>query len=126
MGSSQTTSESSRLLGEPVSDFRHDPRWRLIERILSTGPFQKSPNLRGLLSYLAEHSIRGKAEALTERQIGIAVFGKAAGYSPAEDSAVRVHVRQLRLRIHEYFAQEGGSESLRVEIPKGSYALEFH
>lgn len=122
----QTSSEPSRLPGEPVSDIRFDPRWRLIERIVATAPFQKSPNLRGLLSYLAEHTIRGKAEALTERQIGIAVFGKPVGYSPAEDSAVRVHVRQLRLRLHEYFAQEGRRESVRVEIPKGSYALEFH
>lgn len=126
MGPMQTGSEPSRLAGQPVSDIRFDPRWRLVERILATGPFQKSPNLRGLFSYLGEHSIRGKAEALTERQIGIAVFGKPVGYSPAEDSAVRVHVRQLRLRIHEYFAQEGRRESLRVEIPKGSYVLEFH
>jgi len=103
-----------------------DPRWRLVERILLSVPFQKSANLHGLLSYLAEHAIQGKADALTERQIGITVFSKPPGYSPAEDSAVRVHVRQLRLRLHEYFAQEGRNEALRVEIPKGSYVLEFH
>lgn len=111
---------------DPASDFRSDPRWGLVERILLTVPFQKSANLHALLSYLAEHSIQSKAEALTERLIGIAVFAKPAGYSPAEDSAVRVHVRQLRLRLYEYFAQEGRHETLRVEIPKGSYALEFH
>jgi hypothetical protein len=109
-----------------ASDFRADHRWRLVECILLSVPFQKSGNLRALLSYLAEYSIQGKANTLTERQIGIAVFGKPAGYSPAEDSAVRVHVRQLRLRLHEYFAQEGRNEAQRVEIPKGSYALEFH
>lgn len=108
------------------ADFKADPRWQLIERILQTAPFQKSANLHALLSYLAEHSIAGRAEALTERNIGIAAFGKREDYSPAEDSAVRVHVRQLRLRLHEYFACEGQKENLRVEIPKGSYALEFH
>ena len=110
----------------PASEFHNDPRWHLVERILSTPPFQKSANLHGLLSYLARHSIQGKTEALTERQIGIAVLGKPPGYSPAEDSAVRVHVRQLRLRLHEYFALEGRDEPFRVDIPKGSYALEFH
>jgi hypothetical protein len=111
---------------EPVrADIRNDPRWGLIERILVTPPFLKSAYLHGLLSYLAENSIRGRADSLTERHIGIAVFGKPPGYSPAEDSAVRVHVRQLRLRLHEYFAQEGRSEAHRVDIPKGSYALEF-
>jgi hypothetical protein len=65
----------------PESDFRSDSRWHLVERILLTGPFQKSTNLHALLSYLAEYSILGKADALTERQIGMAVFGKPTGYS---------------------------------------------
>jgi hypothetical protein len=122
----ETRPDLPKLNGTPALELHSDPRWRLIERILLSVPFQKSVNLHALLSFLAEHSILGKADALTERQIGIAVFGKPAGYSPAEDSAVRVHVRQLRLRIHEYFAQEGRNDTLRVDIPKGSYALEFH
>jgi hypothetical protein len=123
----QTKADVSRITSTPPpSELRSDPRWRLIERILLSAPFQKSANLHGLLSFLAEHSILDKAEALTERQIGIGVFGKPADYSPAEDSAVRVHIRQLRLRIHEYFAQDGRYDTLRVDIPKGSYALEFH
>jgi hypothetical protein len=120
-----TKADVSKLNSTPPLELQSDPRWRLVERILLSAPFQKSANLHGLLSFLAEHSILGKAEALTERQIGIAVFGKPADYSPAEDSAVRVHVRQLRLRIHEYFSQEGRYDTLRVDIPKGSYALEF-
>jgi len=122
----ETSPGVPKLNGAPTSELHSDPRWRLIDRILMSAPFQKSANLHSLLSFLAEHSILGKADVLTERQIGIAVFGKPAGYSPAEDSAVRVHVRQLRLRIHEYFAQEGRNDTLRVDIPKGSYALEFH
>jgi hypothetical protein len=98
----------------------------MVERTLLTVPFQKSVNLHSLLSYLATHSILGRTDALRERQIGIEVLGKPAGYSPAEDSAVRVHVRQLRLRLHEYFDQEGRSEPLRMDIPKGSYVLEFN
>jgi hypothetical protein len=107
-------------------DFGSDPRWQLLERILLTNPFQKSSRLPTLLRYLAEHSIRGDHEELTEQRIGTAVFGKPLGYSPAEDSAVRVHVRQLRLRLHEYFACEGREEPLIVDIPKGSYVLVFH
>lgn len=125
MSQLETTPDAPLPKSAPVPDLHSDPRWRLVERILLTVPFQKSANLHALLSYLAEYSIQGKAEALTERQIGIAVFGKPAGYSPAEDSAVRVHIRQLRLRLHEYFAQEGRNALQRVEIPKGAYSLEF-
>lgn len=126
MFSLKTKPDRSQPSGSTSSGFRSDPRWALVERILATVPFQKSSKLHSLLTYVAEYSILGKAEALTERQIGIAVFGKPTDYSPAEDSAVRVHVRQLRLRLHEYFAVEGRHETQRVEIPKGSYALEFH
>jgi len=121
----QSSPDVRKISGALASDIRSDPRWDLVERILLTPPFQKSAHLHALLSYLAEHSIQGKPDGLTERQIGIAVFGKPAYYSPAEDSAVRVYVRQLRLRIHEYFAQNGRNEALLMEIPKGSYTLEF-
>lgn len=102
-----------------------DPRWQLLSKILLTEPFRKSHRLPALLCYLAEHSIQGRLEDLTEQRIGIAVFGKPIGYSPAEDSSVRVHVRQLRLRLHEYFAREGRDEPMRVDVPKGSYELVF-
>jgi hypothetical protein len=119
--------------GAKVSDFvdvdadlKCDARWQLIERILLTDPFKKSTRLPGLLSYLAERSIRGNLNELTEQRIGTTLFGKPADYSPVEDSAVRVHVRQLRLRLHEYFDSEGRIETLIVDIPKGSYSLVFH
>ena len=106
-------------------ELRSDPRWQLLSRILLTDPFQKSQRLPALLCYLAENSIRKRRDNLTEQRIGIAVFGKPAGYSPAEDSSVRVHMRQLRLRLHEYFAREGRDELIRVDVPKGSYDLVF-
>jgi len=131
MSSVETRPAAPKTSKSAPVDFQRDPRWQLIERILATPPFQHSTNLHGLLSCLAKHSIlardsgEGKTDALTERQIGTAVFGKAPGYSPAEDSSVRVHMRQLRLRLHEYFAQQGVQEDQRVDIPKGSYLLEF-
>src|SRR5580698_3103898 len=126
MSGPEIMSESPKARNGRAVGIHSDPHWQLVERILLTVPFQKSPNLHALLSYLAECSILGRFDALTERQIGIAVFGKPAGYNPADDSAVRVHVRQLRLRLHEYFDQEGRNEIHRADIPKGSYVLEFH
>lgn len=121
-----TAADSSQDPVASAPDFRSDPRWKLIERILLTSAFQKSTHLPSVLRYLAEHSICGHLDYLTEREIGVAAFGKPIGYSPAEDSAVRVHIRQLRLRLHEYFARDGHSEELLVDIPKGSYVLDFH
>jgi hypothetical protein len=102
-----------------------DPRWQLIERITASPPFQKSARIRELLRYMAERTLHGQAQDLTEHRIGSAVFGKPQDYSVVEDSSVRVHIRQLRLRLHEYFDGEGRNETQVVEIPKGSYTTVF-
>jgi hypothetical protein len=104
---------------------RADARWQLIERIVASPPFQKSARLRDLLCFLAERSLHGHTQDLTEHRIGSAVFGKAQDYSVVDDSSVRVHVRQLRLKLHEYFDGEGRSEPVIVEIPKGAYTTLF-
>jgi hypothetical protein len=106
-------------------ELRADARWQLIERITASPPFQKSARLRDLLRFMAERSIRGQIQDLSEHRIGSAVFGKAPDYSVVEDSSVRVHVRQLRLKLHEYFDGEGREEPSVVEIPKGAYTTLF-
>jgi hypothetical protein len=98
---------------------------QLIERIVSSRPFQKSERLKDLLRYLAEKTLCGAAQDLGEHRIGVDVFGKPENYSIVEDSSVRVHVRQLRLKLHEYFDGEGRDEREIVEIPKGAYAVLF-
>jgi len=111
--------------GRSYEDLELDERWQLIGRILATSPFQKSARLPDLLRYMAERSIHGHPEELTEQRIGSAVFGKPVDYSPTEDSSVRVHVRQLRLKLHEYFDCEGRDSDIVVEIPKGAYTPVF-
>lgn len=109
----------------PSADLLADERWQLVQRIVCSSPFQKSARLRDLLQYLALRTIHGHAHELTEQHIGSALFHKPSDYSPLEDSSVRVHVRQLRLKLHEYFDGEGRGQALILEIPKGSYALTF-
>jgi hypothetical protein len=106
-------------------DLQTDERWQLVQRIVSSPHFQKSTRLRELLQYIVEQTLRGNAHELTEQHIGNALFHKPSDYSPLEDSSVRVHVRQLRLKLHEYFNEDGRNEPVILEIPKGSYAPLF-
>jgi len=106
-------------------DIRKDARWQLIERIAASDSFQKSTRLRELLHFIADRTLHDDTLSLGEHQIGMAVFGKPEDYSAVEDSSVRVQVRQLRLKLHEYFNGEGREETCIVEIPKGSYTAVF-
>jgi hypothetical protein len=111
---------------QPITDgLLGDKRWQLVQRIVSSPPFQKSTRLRDLLQFITEQTIHGKAHELTEQHIGNALFHKPSDYSPLEDSSVRVHARQLRLKLHEYFNEDGRNEPLILDIPKGSYAPVF-
>jgi hypothetical protein len=110
---------------KPTEDILADERWQLVQRIVSSPPFQKSTRLRELLEHVAERTIHGHTHELTEQQIGSILFHKPSGYSPLEDSSVRVHARQLRLKLHEYFDEEGRNEPVILAIPKGSYTPIF-
>lgn len=98
----------------------------LVERIANSEAFQKSTRLPALLRYLAACTLQGDRAGLTEQAIGRAVFDKSEDFNPTEDSSVRVYVRQLRLRLYEYFQSVGMDERTLIEIPKGGYALAFH
>src|SRR5216684_4028193 len=119
---SPRTSVSQPLASD---DLLTDQRWQLVQRIVSSPPFQKSTRLRDLLQFITEQTIHGNAHELTEQHIGNALFHKPSDYSPLEDSSVRVHARQLRLKLHEYFNEEGRNETTILEIPKGAYAPVF-
>jgi hypothetical protein len=108
-----------------TDDLIADERWQLVQRILLSPPFQRATRLRDLLQYVTEQTIRGHAHQLTEQHIGNELFHKPSDYSPLEDSSVRVHARQLRLKLHEYFNEDGRNEQLIIEIPKGAYAPTF-
>ncbi len=102
-----------------------DPRFQVVERIARSAHFQRSSRLPALLRYLARCTLAGDRHRLTEQAIGRAVFGKSEHYTTAEDSSVRVYVRQLRLRLYEYYQTPGVDEPFLVSLPKGGYALSF-
>lgn len=94
-----------------------------VQEILASASFQRSPRLRQLLSYIAEHTISGDADSLKEPVIGQRVFSRPANYSAAEDNIVRSNIRQLRAKLEEYYAGPGAGSPYRLSIPKGAYSI---
>jgi hypothetical protein len=102
-----------------------DERTALVQRISSSAQFRRAAKLREFLIYVVEQTIQGQGDSLNEQQIGRAVFGRPADYSPSEDNVVRAHARQLRVKLSEYFTGAGKAEPLVLEIPKGTYVPVF-
>ena len=82
---------------------------------------QKSEASQRLLRYLAERALR--EETPKETEIAIDIFGRDATFNSAEESLVRVAVRALRRRLHDYYAGAGQHDEVGFDIPKGGYRL---
>lgn len=102
-----------------------DPRWALVDRVISSTHLRKSPRLQELLRYLCHRVLDESATEIHEVEIGCDVFGREAGYDTNQDTIVRVQVSQLRKKIEQYFVTDGAKEDLVLEIPKGNYAPVF-
>ena len=108
-----------------TSSLDEDPRWQLVQRIVASPGFLNSPRLSSFLLHVSKQSLIGEGGSLNERTIGEAVFERSPGYDPRDDNIVRSHASRLRLRLQDYFREEGALETLRVSIPRGSYAPVF-
>ncbi|MGD0893724.1 MAG: hypothetical protein ABR923_19550 [Terracidiphilus sp.] len=84
-----------------------------------------SARLRDFLAHVTASALQGTPEDATEKQIGIQVFQRRPGFNTSEDSIVRSQARLLRKKLSSYYASEGASEEIRIEIPKGRYTPEF-
>ena len=62
---------------------------------------------------------------LKEYAIGIDVFDKHLSYDTRIDTNVRTEARRLRAELAEYYASDGVADPLRIDLPKGAYALVF-
>ncbi len=96
-----------------------------VERILASQAFERTHRLSILLRYLTDHSTSGDTAGLKEPIIGQRVFGRPADYIASDDNIVRSNVRQLRMKLEEYYASEGEKDPWRITVPKGSYLLKL-
>ena len=103
----------------------NDPRWELVERIIASPYFVKSPRLCSILSFICELSLQGRDEEINELNIGTSLFGRAPNYDPSVDGIVRSHASRLRQRLEQYFKEQGADEAIRLAIPKGGYVPVF-
>src|SRR5258708_7170176 len=96
-----------------------------LDRILASVEFERAGRIRLLLQFLVEMVLEGRAGELKESVVGMQVFERDASYDPKIDPVVRVTASRLRTKLEQYYQREGRSDSIRIDIPKGSYVPSF-
>lgn len=92
-----------------------------LDLILHSHAFARANRSQLFLRYVVEQSLADSAVAIKEYSIALDVFGRDASYDPSIDAAVRVEAGRLRSRLREYYAGEGRTDPVVIEVPKGSY-----
>lgn len=96
-----------------------------LERILTSGAFDASPRNRKFLRYVVEETLAGRGERIKAYAIATAVFGRHADFDPQQDPIVRIEAGRLRRALERYYLMAGPGESVRITMPRGSYAAAF-
>jgi hypothetical protein len=94
-----------------------------LEKVINSTGFSRSRRYKDLLQYLVKAEMEGKP--VKETSLAIDLFDKDASFDPAEDTIVRVSIGNIRKKLSSYYYTEGAADTLRMEIPKGSYNLVF-
>ncbi len=97
-----------------------------LARVLASHEFRTSKRSQDFLRYVVENTLKGNADMLKERTIGIEVFGRSTSYEPSDDATVRVKAGDVRKRLGLYYAEQGAHNPVRIELPGGTYVPEFH
>jgi hypothetical protein len=100
-------------------------RAQLVD-ILASDSFSGSKRCHDFLEFVVEHALAGDFQNLTERFLGVELFGRAVDYETATDSIVRVRANDVRRRLGQYYAALPSSPQVRINLIAGGYIPEFH
>lgn len=96
-----------------------------LEKILSSRAFVPSAQLCRFLRFVVEQEITGQGAQLKEYLLGVEVFRKDESFDPRIDTVVRTEARRLRHKLAEYYGSEGLTDTVEIELPKGTYRPVF-
>jgi adenylate cyclase len=96
-----------------------------LTKVLDSRAMGKSPRSRDFLAYIVTETLAGRSERLSERTIGRWALGRADTFDGRFDASVRVRASRVRKSLEEYYAEEGRTDRLRIELPLGAYVPRF-
>lgn len=114
----------SQIIGKELAPDQEAIRAALAQ-IVSSHWFRNTKRCRDLLEFVVGETLAGRGNELTERNIGVLVFGRAPDYNTNDDSVVRTSALEVRKRLAQYYHELEHETAVRIELAPGGYAPEF-
>lgn len=96
-----------------------------LELLTHDEVFRSSKRSVAFLKFVVEQTLKGSADQIKERTIGIEVFGRDPSYETNLDHIVRTAATELRKRLASYYVDEKHRTELRMSLVPGSYVPRF-
>jgi adenylate cyclase len=96
-----------------------------LRSLIASCDFDASERNRRFLSYVVEETLEGRTDRIKAYNIALAAFDRREDFDPLSDPIVRIEAKRLRQSLEHYYLTAGKSDSIRIDIPKGSYAATF-
>jgi hypothetical protein len=93
-----------------------------VERLSASQVLHGSETLCRLLRFLVAQAWDHQGQPIKEHEIATQLLGRGDDFDSRVDPVVRVQIGRLRSKLVEYYATEGASDEVLIEIQKGSYA----
>ena len=113
-------SENSRLSNYSKRDILEE-----LDHVLSSDLFSRSNVLSNFLKFIVEETLEGNTDGLKEYTIAVSALGKPDDFNPQIDAIVRIHAGRLRRLLNEYYMNSGITDTIKIELVKGSYVPVF-
>ena len=114
-----------RANDSPLSESLEQAVRAKLDRVLRSAHFDGSARSRAFLRFVVEEVLAGRAAYLKQAAIAVEVFGRKPDFDAVIDPIVRVQAGRLRRSLERYYLLSGDVDSIRIELPKGSYAPVF-
>lgn len=96
-----------------------------LTRVLASRAFAGAERSRAFLSYVVTETLAGRGRQLSERAVGRHGLHGGAEFDGRLDSLVRVRATRVRKALGAYYAGEGATDPIRIDLPAGSYVPTF-
>jgi TolB-like protein len=94
-----------------------------VDKVAASSAFARAEQLRRLFVWLAKRSLDNLPHP-TEYEVACAALRRPENFDPQTDSLVRREMSRLRLKMREYYSQEGKEDAVRIRVA-GPYYLAF-
>lgn len=96
-----------------------------LKALVANEALRISDRNRRFLGFVVAQTIQGRSDRIKAYSIGVDVFGRDDSFDPTIDPIVRIEATRLRSALTAYYDGVGGSDRVRITIPRGSYVPTF-